>query len=116
MFALLALVSVLHLTAKDNHKSFTVKPQTPIVVTLVANPSTGYQWKYKPSKGGGKVIKLISDRYIPPKKGSPPGAAGKEIWHLRAVGAGKMNMQFFDVPPGMSKKGRPKVTIAIHVS
>ena len=116
MFALVVLLATLHLTAKDNHRTFTVKPRTAIVVTLASNPSTGFQWKYKPSKGGGKVVKLVSDRYVPPKKGSPPGAAGKEVWHLRAVGTGKMSMQFLDVPPGVHSTADRKITFAIHVS
>ena len=113
MFALLALLTTLHLTVKDNGHSFTVRPQRAIVVTLASNPSTGYRWKYEPSKRGGKVVKLISARYVPPKSGSPPGAAGKEVWRLRAVGKGKIDLQFLDYPPGTYSRRGPNVEIAI---
>lgn len=116
MIALFLLIATLHLNAKANNHVYTVKPQTPIVVTLVSNPSTGYHWKYKPSMGGGKVVKLISERYVPPKKGRPPGAAGKEVWHFRAVDKGKMDMNFLDMSPGVPSKAGEKVKIGIHVS
>jgi len=86
MFALLVLLATLHLTAKDNHKSYTAKPGTPIVVTLASNAGTGYHWKYK-SFTGDRVVKLISHRYVAPKD-ARPGAAGKEIWRFRAVANG----------------------------
>src|SRR5579862_9787569 len=41
MFALIALVATLHLTTADNGKTFTVKPQTQIVLTLPTNLSHG---------------------------------------------------------------------------
>lgn len=75
MFALLALVTVLHLTAKDNAKHFTVQPHEKIVMTLPWNPSTRCDWEYTPSPLGDKVVKLVS------RRGGPPG---KQIWRFRA--------------------------------
>ncbi|HUZ16604.1 MAG TPA: protease inhibitor I42 family protein [Gaiellaceae bacterium] len=114
MFALLTLLAALQLTAKDNHKSFTVKPQRAIVVTLVSNSSTGYHWKYKPSSGGGKVVKLVSHRYVPPQSGRP-GAAGKEIWHFRAVGKGVMDMGFRYIRSWLPNKPAKRIEFSIRV-
>ena len=114
MFALVALLATLHLTAKANNHLFTVEPQTPIVVTLVSNPSTGYRWKYESSAGGGRVVKLLSHRYIAPRN-AKPGAAGKEVWRLRAVGKGAMDMGFLEFPPGSSMRPDRKIGIAIRV-
>jgi predicted secreted protein len=107
--------SILHLTAQDNLKQFTVKPQTAIVVTLPWNSSTGYHWKYKQSMGSGNVVYLTSAFEYPAKKGSPPGAAGKKVWHFRAADTGSMGMLFLDTPPGSSRRSGQTVTIAIRV-
>jgi predicted secreted protein len=114
MFALLALLATLHLTAKDNNKHFTVKPHEAIVMTLATTPGTGYHWQYVHSPGSGKVVKLISHRYIAPKNGQP-GAAGKEVWHFGAVAKGKIRLEFDDLPPGSTTPAE-SVGIAIRVS
>jgi predicted secreted protein len=113
MLALFTLLAVLHLTGKANHKTFTVKPKTTIVVTLKSTPSTGYHWTYKPSYKGSKVVKLVSQRYVPPKH-PRPGAAGKEVWHFRAKAKGVMYMAFRYVQSLMSAPTK-KVDIGIHV-
>jgi len=114
MFALLVLLATLHLTAKDNHKSYTVKPGTPIVVTLASNATTGYHWKYK-SFTGDRVVKLISHRYVA-RKDARPGAAGKEIWRFRAVANGVTQMRFRYIRPSLPKKPAKKIGITIYVS
>jgi len=113
MFALLVLLATLHLTAKDNHKSYTVKPRTPIVVTLASNATSGYHWKYK-SFTGNRVVKLISQRYVPPKQGRP-GAAGKEVWHFRAVAKGVTDMRFRYIPSVQPSKPAKRIGISIRV-
>ncbi|HZS30831.1 MAG TPA: protease inhibitor I42 family protein [Gaiellaceae bacterium] len=86
MVALIALVAVLHLTAAENNKLFTVTPRTPIVVTLPSNASTGYHWKLTVIPAGG-IVRSVSHRYVAPKS-NRPGAPGKEIWRFRAAGKG----------------------------
>ncbi|HEY2353423.1 MAG TPA: protease inhibitor I42 family protein [Gaiellaceae bacterium] len=73
--------TTLHLTAKDNHKSFTVAAHTAIVITLKSNASTGYRWK----RGHCSAVKFISRKYVEPASGRV-GAAGKEIWRFKVVG------------------------------
>ncbi len=113
MFALLALLATLHLTAKDNNKLFTVHPHETIVMTLASNPSTGYHWKYVHSPGGARVVKLISHRYVAPKA-SRPGASGKEVWRFRVIGKGAMDVGFDDLPPGSIKPVK-MIGIALRV-
>ena len=88
----------LRLTAKDNNKVFTVKPHTAIVVTLASNRSTGYRWESAPSSHPLNPLRLVSHRYVAPKKGVP-GAAGKEIWRFRAVSHGGQDLGFLYVRP-----------------
>ncbi len=45
MFGLLALIAVLHLTAKDTGKTFAVKPGQAIVLTLASHRGADYFWK-----------------------------------------------------------------------
>jgi predicted secreted protein len=55
-------------------------------IIIASNPTTGYQWKLAQSLDE-KIIKLVSSRYIPPKK-RLIGSGGKEEWVFRAVGKG----------------------------
>src|SRR5690348_8145837 len=84
MFALIALLAALHLTAKDNGRAFTVKPAAAIVVTLKSNSSTGYFWKLRTPNP--KALVFVSVRHVQPT--GPPGTPGKDIWHFRALNAG----------------------------
>ncbi len=113
MFALVALIVTLHLTAADNSRSFTVKPQTRIVLTLASNASTGYRWKFvkQPVRG---VVRLVSHRYVAPGN-NKPGAPGKEIWRFRAVGKGSTALRFRYIRPWQPNKPAQRVGIAIRV-
>ena len=79
--------ATLHLTAKDNGKSFTVSKGAPFVVTLATNPSTGYHWSGgQESPGGVHVgVRWVSRRYVPPAT-SRPGARGTEVFRFRSEG------------------------------
>ena len=118
MFALIALVAALHLTAKDNNHLFKVNPQRSIVVTLASNPSTGYHWKYShgpdQAEGGRKVVTLISHRYVAPKS-AKPGAAGKEIWRLRATAQGEVDLRFRYIRAAAPNKPAKKIRFTIDV-
>ena len=83
MFALVALLAVLHLSVRDNGKTFTVNPRTTVVLVLPSNASTGYRWEI--GIPAHSAIRLLSHRYVQPKN-SPPGAAGKEVWRFRILG------------------------------
>jgi predicted secreted protein len=83
----------LHLTANLNKKVITVEPHTAIVVTLASNPSTGYHWQFVPGSSPTEPLRLVSHRYVAPKK-SGPGAAGTETWRFRAVSRGALPIGF----------------------
>ena len=79
MFALLALVAVLHLTAKDNNKTFSAKPRTVIVVTVDARPRPGYRWWYDPQSIDGRAhLHLLSHH--------------NDTWRFRASGRGRVGL------------------------
>jgi predicted secreted protein len=113
MVALVALIAALHLTAAANNHSYTVKPQTPIVVTLSSNRSTAYQWKLASQPAHG-VVRLVSHQYVKPKV-VRPGAAGKEIWGFKAVGKGVTKLALVYVRSFQPTPAR-RVTITIRVS
>jgi inhibitor of cysteine peptidase len=113
MVAFIALIVTLHLTAADNNKVFSVKPQTPIVVTLASNPSTGYRWKLAPQRVHG-VVRLVSHRYVGAKSGLP-GAPGKEIWRFRAVAKGATDLGFLYLRSWEKNKPARRISIAIRV-
>ena len=85
--------STLHLTAKDNHTSFTVHMNEAIVVTLASCPDCGYSWKGGPSS----VVKVVSHRYVQHTKPGQVGGTGKEIWRFKVVGPaseGKLRLRY----------------------
>lgn len=63
-----------------------------VIVTLVSNPSTGYQWKLA-EKLDEAVLKLAHSKYQASEAatpgGEPIGAPGKEVWTFEAVGKGE---------------------------
>src|SRR5947208_2076654 len=80
-----------------SNRTYTVKRNDAIVVTLDSNWSTGYRWELAPSFSPSPV-RFVSRRYVAPKK-SVPGAAGKEIWRFRAVSHGRKVLNFLSVRP-----------------
>src|SRR5436309_63823 len=85
--------STLHLTEKDNGRSFTIKPQEVFVVTLTSNRSTGYRWEGAPASQNVLGFRTVSHRYVAPKPGVP-GAAGEAIWRFQPVGRGGADLGF----------------------
>jgi len=64
-----------------NGETIGIHRGTTVIVTLASNPSTGYSWKL--DAGGGRVVRLVSHRYVPPAK-QVPGAGGREVWRFVA--------------------------------
>lgn len=102
--ALLLVLATLALGPGSNGHTYSVEPSTRIVVTLPSNASTGYRWRLA-GKPNASVVKLVSHRYVAPKKGSNPGAAGKEVWRFRAVGKGSTRLRLTYVQGGSKKAG-----------
>lgn len=85
--------TTLHLTKKDNHKSFTVQMDSKVVVTLASCPDCGYRWQRGPSA----VVKVVSHRYVQNTKPGQVGGTGKEIWRFKVVGPaseGKLRLRY----------------------
>ncbi|MDX6479896.1 MAG: Chagasin family peptidase inhibitor [Gaiellaceae bacterium] len=92
MFAFLAAAAAaatLNLTYVDTGKTFTLPPQTTVVVTLIETGSDGgYSWARIPGATNGKVLQFVSRRIVPPPRNKPPGTAGKVIFTYRTIAAG----------------------------
>ena len=114
MFALLAILATLHLTAKSNNHRYTVKPQSAIVVTLPSNRSTGYRWEVVYTHGRGRHLAPLSDRYVAPSK-ARPGAGGKEILRFRAPDAGSAVIWLRYVRPSAPNKPARLFGVGIRV-
>ena len=107
--------STLHLTPKDNHKEFTVKPHEAIVLTLASNRSTGYRWEFASASQMNAGLHQVSHRYVAPKA-SVPGAAGKEIWRFRPIGRGGAALGFnYVLPSDRHKPAARHVDFSIDV-
>ena len=51
------------------------------------------------------MVKFVSHHYVAPKRGSNPGAAGKEISRFRAVDAGSTRLRLSYEQAGTHKVG-----------
>jgi predicted secreted protein len=111
--ALFVVLATLALRYGANGHTYSVAPQTKIVVTLPSNQSTGFSWHLaaRPNK---QVVKLVSHRYVAPTA-SNPGSAGKEIWRLRAVGAGSTRLRLAYEQAGKTNSVARLFSVKIHV-
>ncbi len=67
-----------------------------VMVKLVENPTTGYQWSYTNSAPG--VCRVAEDKFIAPTSGLM-GASGSRLIQLEAVAPGKCVLEFRYVRP-----------------
>ena len=111
--ALLVVLAGLTLGFGSNGHTYTVAPQTRIVVTLPSNATTGYHWQLA-AEPNPHVVKLVSHRYVAPKT-KRVGAAGKEIWRFRAVGAGTARLRLTYVQAGKTNSVGRHYSVKIHV-
>jgi inhibitor of cysteine peptidase len=79
------------LVTGDNGRIVRAAPAARIVVTLPANPSTGFRWKLL-APLDRRILALVSHRYVAPKT-AVVGAPGKEVWRFRAVGKGRFALR-----------------------
>jgi inhibitor of cysteine peptidase len=83
-------VSTLRLTASDANKTFQIQPGTQVVITLDANPTTGYDWDIDQTNSAildfqGKVFQATVN--------GPPGSGGTDTFTFKALAAGTVNLR-----------------------
>jgi inhibitor of cysteine peptidase len=86
------------LTLKDNGQACTVPVGTTLMVSLAANPTTGYDWK--PVAANHPVLKLVRSTYA--QSGAPTilvGAGGNDTFQLAAVKPGQQVLELNYVRP-----------------
>ncbi|HXR12520.1 MAG TPA: protease inhibitor I42 family protein [Gaiellaceae bacterium] len=105
----MALVLGMH----DNGRTLTAAPGTAIVVTLPSNPSTGYEWKLIASDG--RVVRLVSQRYLPPAK-QIPGAGGRETLRFVAKARGVVTLVLGYLRPWQPKHVVQRFRVTLHVT
>ena len=66
-----------------------------LTVTLCSNPTTGFQWSESAEISDQAVLQQTDREFVPPK-GTVPGAAGQEVWTLRALkqGTTELSMEY----------------------
>lgn len=115
MFALFALLAMLHLTAADNGNTYTVQPRTPIVLKLTTATDGGFHWQLKPLDKS--VVRLVSHRFVAHKhKPRVVGTGGMDVWRFRAVGPGVSKIEVVEFPPGRNVKPDRDFSVTISVS
>jgi len=82
-------------------------------VTLPSNPSTGYSWKLV--AGDGRVVHLVSHRYVPPAK-VRPGAAGHEVWRFLARARGSVTLALSYLRPFEPKHVVQRFRVLLRVT
>lgn len=102
---------------KANGRSAYAKVRDTLVITLPANASTGYSWRFVSQ--GGSLLQLPSARYMPaaPDAGAPrPGAPGKHVARLAVRSPGRASVSPVyarQTNPPSTPAGRFAVTVVI---
>ena len=93
VYAKPSTASQLIITEADNGKTINVKPGHIIILKLNENPSTGYSWQMKLSKG----LELLSDKYSSESSGPGGrailGAGGYHLWTIEAKYKGSQQVE-----------------------
>ncbi|HEY4198618.1 MAG TPA: protease inhibitor I42 family protein, partial [Mucilaginibacter sp.] len=86
--------------------SLTVKLGHTFTVRLDSQPSTGYSWLLTDSLDKKQIRQIKVPYMISPKKGLPPGAAGKQVFTFKAIKQGADTIHLAYVRPW--QKGIPR--------
>lgn len=103
------------LTQDDDGATVTLAANGTLIVALPANRSTGFSWAIVSPEP--EHLELDgAPAYVPPGSTSPvPGAAGTEVFTLKATGAGvselAMEYRRMDGPPGDEPEDQFTVTV-----
>ncbi len=98
------------LDASANGTTVTVAPGTPIVITLAANPTTGYSWTVTslPDPAAVALDSPPEGVYVAtPVASAVVGSGGAQTWDLHATQAGTTSIQLAYARPWES--GTPPV-------
>ncbi len=86
------------LTDKDNGRTLHLDRGDTFTVTLVSNPTTGYQWQFGTPPYDETVMILRGDKYIRPEE-QLCGAPGKRSLSFLAEGSGRTGLRLIYVRP-----------------
>ncbi len=89
--------SIIRVGKGDNGKTVRLHPGDRLVVSLAANPSTGYSWHVL--RLNRSLVKLTGTRFIP---GGPtrPGSSGTYVLNFRAIASGTTRLKLGYVRSG----------------
>ena len=87
------------LTEKDNGRTLHLDRGDTFTVTLVSNPSTGFQWQFGTPPYDETVMILRGDKYIQPQEQLAAGAPGKRRLSFLAEGSGRTGLRLIYVRP-----------------
>ncbi len=93
------------LTDKDNGRTLHLDRGDTFTVTLVSNPTTGFQWQFGTPPYDETVMILRGDKYISPQDQLAAGAPGKRSLTFLAEGSGRTGLRLIYVRPW--EKSRP---------
>ena len=81
--------------AAENHmtKDITITKPGSLIVTLGANPTTGFTWEEDTVITGSGMVR-VSHEYVTPQDDGVVGAPGKDVWVFDSAGAGMATVSF----------------------
>lgn len=85
-------------TISDADRGKTIEPSTgdTLVISIDANPSTGYSWRI--GKNDAAILKFVEQFIFPPKT-SMPGAPSRQMLKFKAIAAGSDAVELEYVRP-----------------
>jgi inhibitor of cysteine peptidase len=103
----------------ENETQITVTAGDWFDVSLASNKTTGYSWSLAITESNPEgVLADMGNEYIAPENsGDRPklGASGKEVWHLKTLSAGTVNLVFTYSRPFETDK-EPAKTVIFNVT
>lgn len=104
----------LKLTAVDSGRSITAASGQSVVISLDANPTTGYQWDLDGAPDPA-VLKLVNSRYRRDPLGAV-GGGGIDVWTFEAMGAGTTRVKLVYHRPFGQKQVAREFTLSVTVN
>ena len=102
--------SMMELTEHSSGQTVTLQLREPLRLTLPETPTTGYRWQMLHSC---EELTVESDTAEAPS--SPPGAAGRRVWLLRAARAGSCKLELQLRRSWESESAKPALAFIVNV-